>query len=308
MDHHIEEQQQCPFGCGKAITDLHTHRLKCPKAQVADLRQSMHQEKEESTLLKEQLARIAHVPGEEEKSREGRFAFLQLLEATGRYKEIREGLPGFLETMCKRGETGLTWEEWTLIAASLRAISIQKRNACSSLSVARKNCKTEEDTKSVQKYAAIVRREAEDLCTFVQNLVDERLNKVDPSEQGMVMCERLKADFYRYLGECTEDDARLKELAELSWLHYQKALDTAEAKLNPANPARVILALNYTVLLVEMIKDEKRGVGLGQRELKLARENVEKLPEADRDEAQRAVQMLADYLSPFTRQSEHPGA
>ena len=61
----------------------------------------------------------------------------------------------------------------------------------------------------------------------------------------------MKADYYRYLAEFKQNDAK-KEIGVKAEAAYKAATDHADSNLAPTHPIRLGLALNYSVFLYEV--------------------------------------------------------
>jgi hypothetical protein len=124
----------------------------------------------------------------------------------------------------------------------------------------------------------------------------QKIPKLSPESTVFVL--KLQADFQRYLAEIDEskEAAWGTRAAEL----YRDALEIAEQKLEPTDPLRLGVALNYCVCLQEVLKDSKQACHLA----KIAfNQSIAKLDEVEEDKYKACttlMQLLRDNLALWT--------
>merc|ERR1712228_240354 len=69
-----------------------------------------------------------------------------------------------------------------------------------------------------------------------------------------VFYQKMKADYFRYIAEFTDGDAKSKA-AERARLVYQEAHNVAEKDLAVTHPIRLGLALNFSVFQYEVLNN-----------------------------------------------------
>merc|ERR1712146_756207 len=75
--------------------------------------------------------------------------------------------------------------------------------------------------------------------------------------ESKVFYQKMKADYYRYIAEFTDGDAKSKA-AENARLSYEEAHKVAEKDLAVTHPIRLGLALNYSVFQYEVLQNPDR--------------------------------------------------
>lgn len=118
------------------------------------------------------------------------------------------------------------------------------------------------------------------------------------SPESTVFILKLQADFQRYLADLEEgkDSAWGTKAADL----YRNAMEIAEQKLEPTDPLRLGVALNYCVCLQEVLKDSKQACHLAKTAFN---QSIAKLDEVEEDKYKACttlMQLLRDNLALWT--------
>merc|ERR1711864_61777 len=81
-------------------------------------------------------------------------------------------------------------------------------------------------------------------------------NLIDKASGGesKVFYQKMKADYYRYIAEFSDGDAKTKA-AENARMSYKEAHKVAEKDLAMTHPIRLGLALNYSVFQYEVLQN-----------------------------------------------------
>lgn len=124
----------------------------------------------------------------------------------------------------------------------------------------------------------------------------QKIPKLSP--ESTVFGLKLQADFQRYLAEIDngKDTAWGTRASEL----YQSAMEIAEQKLEPTDPLRLGVALNYCVCMQEVMKDSKQACHLAKTAFN---QSIAKLDEVDEDQYKACttlMQLLRDNLALWT--------
>merc|ERR1712056_69713 len=88
----------------------------------------------------------------------------------------------------------------------------------------------------------------------ILGLLDNNLISKAANGESKVFYQKMKADYYRYIAEFTEGDAKSKA-AESARQAYQDAHSVAEKDLAVTHPIRLGLALNYSVFQYEVLSN-----------------------------------------------------
>merc|ERR1712137_695902 len=85
-------------------------------------------------------------------------------------------------------------------------------------------------------------------------LLDANLIPKASTGESKVFYQKMKADYYRYIAEFTDGDAKSKA-AEHARQAYSDAQAVAEKDLAVTHPIRLGLALNYSVFMYEVLSN-----------------------------------------------------
>merc|ERR1712007_273515 len=92
------------------------------------------------------------------------------------------------------------------------------------------------------------------ICDAVVGLLDSNLIGTWATGESKVFYQKMKADYYRYIAEFSDGDAKSKA-AENARLAYEDASKVAEKDLAVTHPIRLGLALNYSVFQYEVLSN-----------------------------------------------------
>merc|ERR1719188_2458083 len=105
----------------------------------------------------------------------------------------------------------------------------------------------EEQAKYAKEYCSKVEAELQKICDQILVLLDKNLIPKASTGESKVFYQKMKADYYRYIAEFSDGDAKAKA-AENARKAYEEAANVAEKDLAVTHPIRLGLALNFSVL------------------------------------------------------------
>merc|ERR1712190_139576 len=104
-----------------------------------------------------------------------------------------------------------------------------------------------------KEYCGKVEVELNKICDTILKLLDGNLINKASNGESKVFYQKMKADYYRYIAEFTEGDAKSKA-SESARSAYAEAQTVAEKDLAVTHPIRLGLALNYSVFQYEVLQ------------------------------------------------------
>merc|ERR1719313_3018801 len=110
----------------------------------------------------------------------------------------------------------------------------------------------EENAKYAKEYCAKVETELDQICGTILDLLNGNLLDKASSDESKVFYHKMKADYYRYMAEFKDGDAK-KQAAEDARKSYEEASQVAGTGLAVTHPIRLGLALNYSVFQYEVL-------------------------------------------------------
>jgi len=186
----------------------------------------------------------------------------------------------------------LTVEERNLLSVAYKNVIGARRASWRTL-----NADERKDDKLVIEYKKQVEGELKNICKDVLDLLENTLIKNNTEQnEARVFYLKMTGDYYRYLAEFITTEKYDQQAANF----YQKALDIAEAKLQPTHPIRLGLALNYSVCYYEILKDKKKACELAKKAFDEAISKLDKLDETSYKDSTLIMQLLRDNLTLWT--------
>merc|ERR1712107_211355 len=96
-----------------------------------------------------------------------------------------------------------------------------------------------------KEYVTKVEAELQGICDTILGLLDQKLIPKAEGGESKVFYQKMSADYYRYIAEFREGDAK-SAAAESARKSYADAAAVAEKDLAVTHPIRLGLALNYS--------------------------------------------------------------
>merc|ERR1711933_441865 len=122
-------------------------------------------------------------------------------------------------------------------------------------------------------YCGKVEAELQKICDTILGLLDGSLIGKAGSGESKVFYQKMKADYYRYIAEFTDGDAKSKA-AESARQAYADAAAVAEKDLAVTHPIRLGLALNYSVFMYEVLSNPEEACKDSTLIMQLLRDNL----------------------------------
>ncbi|KAJ8290526.1 hypothetical protein GJAV_G00014030 [Gymnothorax javanicus] len=195
----------------------------------------------------------------------------------------------------------LTDEERNLLSVAYKNVVGALRSAWRVLCCLEHRSEGEEqNTHLIKQYREKIKGELTDVCEEVQSLLDKHLIKEDNEEmnpESNVFYLKMKGDYYRYLAEVCDD---AKEVIDKSENAYDKAYVLSKEKLEPVNPVRLGLALNFSVYFYEIRNSPEKACQLAKEALDDGLAQLESVCENSGKDCTLIMQLLRDNLALWT--------
>ena len=127
------------------------------------------------------------------------------------------------------------------------------------------------------------------------NTVENRCIKLAAEDESKAFFQKMIGDYYRYVAESASED-KLQSVKDGALNGYEEA-DKLSKSLNPCNPIRLGLALNYSVFHYEVMNDHKKACTLGEEALSQALEKIDDVDEETFRDAKSIIELLKENLS-----------
>merc|ERR1712039_398293 len=130
-------------------------------------------------------------------------------------------------------------------------------------------------------------------------------NLIPPCTSGesKVFYQKMKADYYRYIAEFTEGDAK-SQAAENARAAYAEATTVAEKDLVVTHPIRLGLALNYSVFQYEVLANPDEACKMARTAFEDAIAELDNVAEDSYKDSTLIMQLLRDNLTLWTSDQE----
>ena len=111
---------------------------------------------------------------------------------------------------------------------------------------------------------------------------------------------KMVGDYYRYIAENAKD-SKLEEVKQ----EALKAYDEANGiQMQPCNPIKLGLALNFSVFHYEVMKNHKAACDLADKALQEALDKIDELEEEDFRDAKSIIELLKENLTLWKEEEE----
>jgi 14-3-3 protein epsilon len=233
--------------------------------------------------------------------REKSVYFAKLAEQAERYDEMAE----FMATV---GEAGgeLSVEERNLLSVAYKNAVGSRRAAwriITSVEQKEKSKGNEENAKFAKEYCSKVEAELDKICNTILSLLDNQLIPPASSGESKVFYQKMKADYYRYIAEFKDGDAKTKA-AEAARQAYEAAKEVADKELAVTHPIRLGLALNYSVFQYEVLGNPDEACKMARTSFEDAIAELDNVAEDSYKDSTLIMQLLRDNLTLWTSDQE----
>jgi len=227
--------------------------------------------------------------------------FAKLAEQAERYDEMAN----YMEAVGKAG-TELSVEERNLLSVAYKNAVGSRRAAWRIITSVEQKEKTkgnEEQAKHAREFCGKVEAELQKICDTILGLLDANLIPKAGNGESKVFYQKMKADYYRYIAEFRDGDAKTKA-AESARAAYADAASVAEKDLVVTHPIRLGLALNYSVFMYEVLANPDEACKMARTAFEDAIAELDNVAEDSYKDSTLIMQLLRDNLTLWTSDQE----
>lgn len=152
--------------------------------------------------------------------------------------------------------------------------------------------KQQYDKDLIKKYKSKVVENINEITKEAISLVDSHIYKFANSAEENVFFLKMKADCYRNSAECLKGE-ELKKAVEQSDTSYNRGMEYAKS-LNPTNPIRLALELNYSEMKFELENNRKEAKAIAKKAFDDALGSLDCLEECNYYETTSIMQLIRD--------------
>jgi 14-3-3 protein epsilon len=237
-------------------------------------------------------------------ARDKEVYFAKLAEQAERYDEMAN----HMENVSKSPDE-LSVEERNLLSVAYKNAVGSRRAAWRIITSVEQKEKTkgnEEQSKWAKEYCSKVEAELQKICDTIIGALDGNLIPKAANGESKVFYQKMKGDYYRYIAEFTDGDAKSKA-AESARLAYEDASKAAN-DLAVTNPIRLGLALNYSVFQYEVLSNPDEACKMARTAFEDAIAELDNVAEDSYKDSTLIMQLLRDNLTLWTSDQEGGGA
>merc|ERR1712113_1166902 len=161
----------------------------------------------------------------------------------------------------------------------------------------------EEQAKYAREYCTKVEKELQTICDTILGLLDDNLISKASTGESKVFYQKMKADYYRYIAEFSDGDAKSKA-AENARAAYEEAQKVAEKDLAVTHPIRLGLALNFSVFQYEVLNKPDDACKMAREAFEHAIAELDNVAEDSYKDSTLIMQLLRDNLTLWTSDQE----
>lgn len=190
-------------------------------------------------------------------------------------------------------------EDNMLAVAFKRVLDLKRLSRRTLASAERKDGLTPWEAEVAAIYRAQVDAEQRSLCAEMLSVVGVLLVKqVKPDTEPAtgVFYWKLCGDYNRYAAEATDDPDALAAAVAKSRAAYEQADQLGRTALQPIDPIRLGLMLNYSVFLYQMCQQRKQGHDLAKRAFDDAVAEIDVIDDQTHDDSTLILRLIRDNL------------
>ena len=220
------------------------------------------------------------------------MAKAKIAEHAQRYNDMCELMKRVVEV-----GNDLNNDERNLLSTAYKRSSEKKRQSWRVLCNIEKNSRFDPDAK-MYILKALRERVVSDLekgCLEIVELIDNYLLKASNTNETVVFYQKMKGDYYRYMTEVIVIPDKRKKLINHADVAYGTAVSVSD-RLDPLNPIRLGLILNYSVFLNDVRCNQKKAILLAQSALDDAMSQVNQVQNDAYKDVTIIMQMIKDNI------------
>ena len=208
----------------------------------------------------------------------------------------------YLKAVVASKNEDFTTEERNLLSVGFKNQIGSKRTAIRTISAIEQNPKYSKFQGSLVEYKRKIEQELYDQCIKIVEIVKSQCMGVASTDETKSFFYKMIGDYYRYVAECAQGD-QLDTVKNGALENYQLAQTSSES-LNPCNPIRLGLALNFSVFHYEVMNNHKQACELGENALSDALEKIDDVDEETFRDAKSIIELLKENLSLWKEEEE----
>jgi len=223
---------------------------------------------------------------------EEKIFLARVAEQAERFEDMVDFLKAAIDA--KSGED-FTIDERNLLSVGFKNLIGSQRGAIRTIGAIEQNPKYQKFGDALATYKKKIESELYDKCMLIVQTVQDKCIKLAAEDESKAFFQKMIGDYYRYVAESATAD-KLDSVKNGALKGYEDA-DKLSKGLNPCNPIRLGLALNFSVFHYEVMNDHKKACELGEEALSQALEKIDDVDEETFRDAKSIIELLKENLS-----------
>ena len=182
-----------------------------------------------------------------------------------------------------------------MLSVGFKNLIGSQRGAIRTIGAIEQNPKYQKFGDALSGYKKKIEKELFDKCMLIVKTVEGKCLKLATDNESKAFFQKMVGDYYRYVAESAAED-KLQSVKDGALKGYAEA-DKLSQDLNPCNPIRLGLALNFSVFYYEVMSNHKKACELGEKALSEALEKIDDVDEETFRDAKSIIELLKENLS-----------
>jgi 14-3-3 protein epsilon len=223
---------------------------------------------------------------------EEKIFLARVAEQAERFEDMVDFLK---EAIQAKNDEDFTVDERHLLSVGFKNLIGSQRGAIRTIGAIEQNPKYTKFNDALQTYKNKIEDELYNKCLSIVKIVKDNCVGLAKDDESKAFFQKMIGDYYRYVAESAKE-AKLEEVKKGANEGYEAAKTLSEG-LNPCNPIRLGLALNYSVFYYEVMSNHKIACELGEKALSDALEKIDEVDEETFRDAKSIIELLKENLS-----------
>lgn len=201
----------------------------------------------------------------------------------------------FLKPILKDKGGDFSVEERNLLSVGFKNLIGGKRTAIRTIAAIEQNPKYSKFGAALGAYKKKIEEELQKDCQNIINMIKNDAMKSLSDAEGKAFFLKMVGDYFRYMAESASGDV-LAKARDGALQNYREA-EGAGKDLQPCNPIKLGLALNFSVFHYEVMQDSKTACQIAETALQEAMNKIDDVDEETFRDAKSIIELLKENLT-----------
>lgn len=231
---------------------------------------------------------------------EEKIFLARVAEQAERFEDMVE----FLAEVLEQKGAEVTADERNLLSVAFKNLISSKRTACRTIAAIEQNPKYAKFSDALAQYKQTIETGLQADCQRVIDIINAKVLSKACDGEAKAFFVKMVGDYFRYIAENAKGD-NLEKVKENALKAYESA---NEITLQPCNPIKLGLALNFSVFQYEVMKNHKKACEIADQSLQEALDKIDELEEDDFRDAKSIIELLKENLTLWKEEDDEDNA